>query len=64
MVSFFRKIYLLGLFVGVWIKKNFPLKSPVNLLGIIQVTICVYLSKTCEKRDVSSEKILQLNVVL
>lgn len=64
MVSFFRKIYLLGLFVGVWIKNNFPLKSPVNLLGIIQVTICVYLSKTCEKRDVSSEKILQLNVVL
>ena len=65
-VWFFRKIYLLCLFVGIWFKLHFPLKGRVtyNFKVIIQFFLWFVFIKTCEKRDVLSAKILQVDWML
>ena len=57
-VWFFQQIYFLGLFVGIWKALLIICKSLFN-------SLCdLHLPKTCEKRDVSSAKILQVDWML
>ena len=62
---FFRKIYFLCLFVGIWIKLHFPLKAQLLIAcKSLFNTLWFVFIKNIWKKDVSSAKVLQGDRIL